>query len=446
MAAQNKVTLTIAGDAASLQRATRQAAQATDQLANHTRSLDSQLHQLRSTAGGTAAGVDGLMYSVRAFGGEVPQAAQSTYSLALGISQLAHGARESVPAMKQWASSMTLGRTAGLGLGSAIGVVGLKMEGSLTSAGTYVRALKDMNYALATDVNVVGKHIPLLGKLTGMWKSNADSASQAAHATYDYANALKAAQNALAQNGLGVGGFPDDPDGMAFSASILDGTNAQSAQFMQNLQDNADQAAELQRASAKSAAAVSKGISDAARAAKEAAAQAKQDMLAAQKSIAQAVRGIMDAFKPQFDLDTGSTDGYSRVGDTRGGAAGGLIANLRKQAADTIKLRKDIDKLAKMGLDKGLLSTLVQGGLASLPAAEDLLHGGKLEIGQANKYAGQINSASNTIASREVARNLSKKDLHTLEVKVTGGDADLVKLVRKWVRNNGGNVQSVLGS
>jgi hypothetical protein len=89
---------------------------------------------------------------------------------------------------------------------------------------------------------------------------------------------------------------------------------------------------------------------------------------------------------------------------------------------------------------------LVAGGLDSLPAAEDLLKGGKAEIGQANYYAGRINVRSNTIAAEETARDLTKADKKELHINVSGGDADLVKLVRKWVRNNGGNVQSVLGS
>jgi hypothetical protein len=371
----------------------------------------------------------------------------------VALSDMAQGLQRVVPAAKEFAETLTVGKLALGGIVAAIATAGVAISAHIDHTGMLNevnRTAADTSYYLADGLNFVGQKIPGVGNALGWLKGKTDDWSKSAHGMVTASDEAAAAQSRLMAQLINTG------NAAAYSnAQVAAARAGQSAygpyktgyKFDENNPGYQDLVYTANMAPPKVSAPKSVGGSvrsaanDAAQAAKEAAAKLKS----AQKTVADAVRGLVESFAPKLDMSNSAT-GYSRIGDTHGGGKSGLIANLKKQADDTLKLRQDLEKLAKMGLDKGLLSQLVAGGLDSLPAAEDLLKGGKAEIGQANYYAGRINVRSNTIAAEETARDLTKADKKELHINVSGGDADLVKLVRKWVRNNGGNVQSVLGS
>ncbi len=165
-------------------------------------------------------------------------------------------------------------------------------------------------------------------------------------------------------------------------------------------------------------------LKDQAQKAKEAA----QSLKEAKNSLRDAAQGIADSFKPILDA-TSDQAALKLFPDKNGG----VIGHLRKQLADTVRLKKDLDALSKKGLSKSLLSGLVGGGLESLPAAEELLQGNNASV--ASGLSAQINAAGGNIASGEVARNAQKKTV--VEINIKGGDDALKKWLRKSIKVDG---------
>lgn len=93
---------------------------------------------------------------------------------------------------------------------------------------------------------------------------------------------------------------------------------------------------------------------------------------------------IAAAFSPHLDDPSSGTS---------------VLDGLKDQLAKTQALQRDLVLLSKNGLNKDLLGQLAAGGIASLPAAEQLAIGGKGAIGAANSYTSGLSSAGNSIGA-----------------------------------------------
>ncbi len=435
MAQSNAVTLTFLANTKPLTEGLRTVQSSAAQAEADLNGVSARSHQLGTAleeAGrqgrATREVMRGVGDAAMFMGGGEGQAIAQTVFLAGAVKDLSRGSGELI-------KSMGLLKLATGGVIAAIATAGVAVSAHIdhTSMLNEIhRTAADSAYYLADGIAHVANVIPGVNTNLGGLVGWLDKASQSAHGLGDEAfYSAQELQKLAAAKEASLFQAPDqNPGGDAFVT----------AADMQNIILNSYTRTSVDDPVARTSTAVRTGASKIKTAADEAAKTLKE----AKASIASAVRSLAEAFKPTLDM-SGPAGGYSRVGDTSGGRGGGLIGNLRKQAQDTLKLRKDLERLSKAGLDKNLLSQLVAGGLASLPAAEDLLSGGAGEIKLANKYDRQITGNANTIAAEQTARNLTKADKAKLEINVKGGDAELVKLVRKWVKSNGGNVQAVLG-
>lgn len=115
-----------------------------------------------------------------------------------------------------------------------------------------------------------------------------------------------------------------------------------------------------------------------------------------------------------------------------------LIEKMRKQLLDTIQLRKDLSRLSSMHLNKDTMKTLIEGGLDSLPAAEEILRGGRVGVGAVNDLNRQINAQAFRIGSSEAQREFKNRDREvTVKFDINGGDAEFKKMFKKWIRTDG---------
>jgi hypothetical protein len=426
---QNKITLTIAGDSTSVERALKRteaaAAHAGTVTARSSKDVANGLHDVRNSANATAASVDGAMYAVRALGGEISPVVQGAYSLSLGFSQMAHGLGTLVPKLKESASSLGVLRLGIVGAAAALGTWAISTEGALSKGSTYTTALKDMNYAVAHNINLVGKHIPLLGHLTGAYEKNANAASLAAHATYDLDAALDKLNNQ--KRIAGTFGIADQNPGgdAAFDQSTLDMMELDPAVLAKQY---AGASASVGSGSAHVAKAVSSGI--------DKIAQAAKDKLARWQGIAdqfsQVAKGIADSLGPKLVAGVASPLMLAK-GTT-------LLDNLKQQLKDTLHLQKDLKALSKAGLKRSLLEQLTAGGLDSLGVADELLGSGKSGIRDVNRTATAINNAAGSIAGQDAARQLadSLKKPQVVELRVgKGGDDILDRWLSKTLKTKG---------
>lgn len=437
MAASNTVTLEFVADTRAFDRGIRDVSAQSKAVEKDLDAVAASTYKMTQQHQAAAKGVRELSVAALTLSSELPPMAKSFALNTLVVGDLAGAYVRIKPAIagviaktKEMSAASLLLRGGIAAAAAATAGWALSMEGSLTKASTYTRGLKDLNYAVATDIDLVGRHIPLLSKLTGWYRSNADAASQAAHASYDYANALKAAADAAAANGLGVGGYPDDPDGMAYSAAVLSGTAGVSDAFFAQLQDNADKAEQLARASStRIASSAASGVSKAIEAAKQKAQQKLADWQQIVDKYEQVGRDIAGALAPKLEAGQGSSL-LIHKGDT-------LIDNLRKQLADTKRLAADIKKLTSSGLSGDLIAQLVAGGLSSLPAADELLAGGKSRISEANKLAKGINKSANGIAAAEAARQFgSAPKVTTIHFDFGKSTNDFKTIFRKALKTD----------
>jgi len=402
MANPNVVKLTFAGDSASLDRAFQQVQKGAADTSAKVEDAGTSAKQMGDkfeTAHFQLRGTQELLRGVGdasvLMGGSLGNAGIQAVFMAGAAKDLAGGLGRLIPLM-------TAERIAAGGIAAAALVAGTAIAAHVDHVSMLTevqRTAADTAYYLTDGLHFVAQGVPVLGGLLGKLKDKTDQMSQSAHgltqSSYDLAAGLAAATAAMAANGLG-GGISNDPDGMAFSAGMLDGTNAQSAQFMQTLQDNADK---VSAAAAKSAHATSSIGSSVSTAINAAAAKAKQklaDWQGIADKFSQISQSIADSLGPK--LSAGTSDYVVIKGQS-------LLDKLKKQLEDTLKFKKDITALSKGGLDQGLIQQLVAGGLASLPAADELLAGGKKEIGSVNSTSRQINAAAGSRVRSGISRS-----------------------------------------
>lgn len=399
--------------------------------------------------------------------GSLPPAAQKMTLTAMAAGDLTKAAimlRPKLEGLKYAAVVAAGGITAaGVAAGAlvaAIGAAGVAISAHIDHTGPFNeinRTAADTTYYLAKAVDFVGQKIPVLGGLLDKGADKADNWSRHAHgmagAAYDLADGVAAANHQLQIN-MGYqfdskGNVTYDPtagpdfDAFSYSDQLLSGTLGGSSAYMQSLQDAADAAAKLQSNASKAA----RGVRGSASTVKSAQNDAAQMLLQGYQSLYDASRqvalGIGQAFAPV--LNATFDNGQNKL-LTMGPNAhkSGVLAGLQQQLADTKRLSKDLDALSKRGLSAGLLSTLAQGGTASLPAAEQLLQGNN--VAQANSAAKGINKYANQIAQGEITRQQKLNVTSTVKFDLSHGESDLKKLIRKWVRvEGGGNVQLALG-
>jgi hypothetical protein len=436
---QNKITLTIAGDSTSVERALKRteaaAAHAGTAVSKSSRDLANGLHETRQSAAGAASAVDGAMYSMRAFGLEIPGVTQNVYAAALGASQLAHGAGELIPKLTTMAAEMSTLKFAAFATAGVLGGVVIAAELG-TAAGN---KLNDM---LGRTPSLAESSANAIRKATG------EVAAYAAALGYANANALQMTKALTTlqyhnQNGTlnDSTGYMQGPVPLDATGRLLNSTNggdtyakAQSDAKKMEAAIAAARSAAM-RASSAGAAAASKASSAAAQA-MEAAIQAAKDKLARWQGIADRfsgiAKGIADSLGPK--LVAGVSSPLMLAKGTS------LLDNLRKQLDDTKHLQGDLAKLSKMGLSRGLLEQLTAGGLGSLGAADELLGSGKSGVHAVNKVAGQINSAAGSIAGQDAARQLadSLKKPQVVELRVgKGGDDVLDRWLSKALKTKG---------
>lgn len=429
MTAQNKVTLTFAGDATSLDRAFKQvqssATHADESVSKSSQHIGEELEKTGRQARGVTEAFRGIGDASLLMGGELGVGAQNL----LIASQAAHGLTKGTGTL---ISTLGLLRFGIIASGVALAGLGLEMESkSAGSANIFEKSIKDVNYALATNVHFVTQGIPIIGGLSKAWLNNADSASQAAHETDAYTNSLAAAQAQMAMNGLGQGSF-SDTDGLGTGMSILDPANGDNAAWMAGLERDA---AVIKTGTAHVAHAVSSGGGSVAKA-MDTAAQAMKDKLAKWQGIADdfsnIAKGIADSLGPKLVQGDQSS--------LRLFPGASMLDKLKKQLADTLHLKKDLAALAKGGLSNGLLEQLTAGGLDSIGAADELLAGGKSGIRAVNKTAGQITAAGGSIAGADAARQFADSLKKPIKVTLSvgkGGDDVLDKWLQKALKTNG---------
>lgn len=419
------VKVVFAADSAQLEAANKRVIASADSVSHHLKDTATQAKYMKTSLTGAAT-------AAQLFGGEMGQTAVNAGYALVAVKDLTKGVGGLVKGMS--GAKLATG-----GFIAAIAAAGVAVSAHIdhTSALNEVeRTGADVAYYGAAALSTLTAKVPVLGGWFDKLRDKTDYLSQSLHnmgqAAYDAS--LQAAQAALVANGLGVGaeeGSEWDP-----SVSLAPGTAA-----YQRLQASADSIKTLKAPKASGGGGGSAGSSiksmanDVAQAAKEAAQKLKQ----ARASVASAVGSIVQALAGH--LEAGDPGQSLMVGGKLLSASKGtsLIDKLRKQADDTKHLATDLKKLAKMGLSKGLLSDLVAGGLDSLPAADELLRGGKSTISTANSLNASITASGTSIASAEVTRNLTKKDLGTIKVDLTGAESDVKKMFRKWLRTDGAN-------
>lgn len=112
-------------------------------------------------------------------------------------------------------------------------------------------------------------------------------------------------------------------------------------------------------------------------------------------------------------------------------ASGSTITQLAQQLDQTQALQRDLALLSKEGLNKGLLSSLVSGGLGSLDVANELALGGQGAVNQANTLAAAINKAGGSIGADEASRTTNVTLTANLQTILKVDGATLANAVQK---------------
>jgi phage-related protein len=196
------------------------------------------------------------------------------------------------------------------------------------------------------------------------------------------------------------------------------------------------------------------GIADKAAQIKEAAqsmVDKLKDKLTEVKDFARDIRSQFRDLGDVTNIDTMLTDAN---GNQTQGGFGALLDGLKKKAADAQKFAQAMKTLRKQGLNQATLDQLRQAGPdGGLAAAQNLVAGGMGGVGQVNALMAQISKIGTAFAAGEARRQFGigpNAGLSGAEAKVIfdvrGGEDDLKRLIRKWIRAEGGNVQKVLGS
>lgn len=426
--AGNTVKLTFVGDSTSLDRSFKKVGAEAESVSHQLKDVSGQAKALKTTMRGAGD-------AAQLFGGQLgANALQAGYALA-AVKDLTKGLAglriSSVLAATGIGAVVAAIATAGVSLAAHIDHTSMANEVS--------RTFNDSNYYLAAGISTLTAKIPWLGAATDSWRDKADAASQAAHGWTDELGRLEV----QAINTGNAAGVANSKVAAMTAKNSAFGPYKTGYKFDSNNPGYQDLVYSRIMMPPKASAAAATKIRGAGNTIADAAKAAAEKIKQARKSLADAMGGIVKALAGQLsakDADTAGTLEHQLNGTfaLEGGQRGAsLLEKLKKQAKDTKKLARDLKALAKMGLDKGLLSQLVAGGLDSLPAAEELLRGGKADINTANVLNAQIQGNAGNIAVAEANRNLNKSARAQVDINIQGGDGDLAKLLAKWIRNNG---------
>ena len=430
MAAGNKVTLTFAGDASLLDRTYNQVQAGGRALEESSKDVAGGLTEVSRTAKGTKEVIRGLGDATVLLGGQLGSTAnqalamtQATFALSKGSAELA----KSLGLVKLATGGVILAiATAGAALAAHIDHTSILNEANRTAA--------DSAYYLSDGLNFLGQKIPGVGGALGWLKGKTDAWSQSAHGMTNAADEAAAAlqnmikfENQSRVNGT-FGIADQNPGGDAFvDQNALDNMELDPKKLA--AQYNAASIRSSAGSSAKAATAAASATKAALDAARQAAEKSLSDWQSTLDKYRNIAKGVADAFAPKLEAaDKGLVlfPGKS------------ALDKLKEQLQQTLKLKQDIAKLTKAGLDSSLLTQIVNGGLDSLPLADQLLASGKGGIRSINSTAAQISTPAGSIAGSEAQREYNQAKTQTLKVDVSGGDGDLKKLIRKWLKTDDG--------
>lgn len=439
MATSNTVTLTFAANTKPLQEGFKQvqtgAAETEAHLARAGQSaqgLGAQMESAGRSARNTREVFRGVGDVSVLMGGSVGQATQSLVLASGAFKDLSRGAGGLI-------EKYGLLRLGALGLVAALGAVAVSATSNQTGFANLgndaARPLAAQFTHIDDIVQKMPNHLGFLGAVTDSvtnkfrgWAGQSETTRGALASLEDQAKATAAALAAAFQASL-LRAPDTNPGGDAFFSSA----------------DAQDIATQVYRSQTPGYADVPKKSSSGGGSTLSAAMKADQQKAQATLSAWQSTldkfrgisQGIQDALSPKLEAGDKGLMLFPGLS---------LLDKLKKQLADTLHLQRDIAALGKAGLNGDLLGSLVQGGLSSLPAADELLAGGKGEISAVNKTASGITKAGGTLAGNEAMRQLNAQKDVKVKIDVTGGENDLKKLIRKWVRvDGGGSVQLALG-
>lgn len=175
-----------------------------------------------------------------------------------------------------------------------------------------------------------------------------------------------------------------------------------------------------------------------------------KEKLAEVKDFAKQIRDSFAAFADVTSIDTVIS---GEGGDTEGGFAK-LLSDLQGRADNAQKFNSALGRLRKMGLNYTTLAQLREAGPESgLKSAEQILGAGSVGVGQVNAAVKSILASGTALGNREAKALYGIDPSKPQKLKVTvGGDikittdiASFIKVLRKEIRVQGGDVQKVLG-
>lgn len=146
-------------------------------------------------------------------------------------------------------------------------------------------------------------------------------------------------------------------------------------------------------------------------------------------------KGVRDAVKGLFEIDVNRDDPM------------GMAHGMKTQLERMKKFVEVIGRLRKMGFNEGLVRGLVDRGPAALEDATELSH---ISVKDTNRVAASVADLRGSFARDEAKRRTGIDPNKPGKVKVTldvkGSDKQMVSLIKKWVREEGGgNVQVAFG-
>lgn len=465
----SKVTIDLVSDTRDFERGMRGAAKATDDLRG---SLDGASHgfgQARSQIKGTQA----LMKGLEATMGANLQASVDTLS---GYANLAKGIKGGlIPALKQGsaaflAMSKTMLATPWGRIAAAVAVVGTAVVATSTDADQMGRAFGALRTGVEYDIGKIREWgNAFLGAL-GVGKGEANEfgyamdelfysteavgdaaltmAAHAKSAALTFGAAIQAdidstsrldgwlrqaAASALKLRiAAQLGGTPDDPDGAFASAAAVAAMNdTMSGPIIPPVV----KAARVKMAK------VAKTMTETwvdefkSALAKPSPLARMQDALAKFNDKVANAKSVKAGLKDLFKLDFADSD-YRNV-----------PAGLKSQLARWEKFIKVFGELRKKGLAPSLLSMFADAGPAALDEMNKVNHA---SIGDINEIAKRgeklVEGWANSETKRQTGVDVNKPGKVKVTLNVSGGDKELVNLIKKWVRvEGGGDVQVAFG-
>lgn len=251
-------------------------------------------------------------------------------------------------------------------------------------------------------------------KSTGWFKSTdkavEESAARLANWAAQAQNAARAI--AIAQQ---LGGTVDDPDGAFASAAAV-------AAAQVNMGEGISSA--FQTGAVKATKSIKSGVDKMAKAATDAFAKVRPRLEAAAQKFQDAI-SLRDSIRGGFGLTFGDDIGHS------------VEEGLRRQVDRFKQFTAKIAALRKQGLDPGLINQFVDAGPGSLDELNRINSGNISTINDLAKQAGATGrNFSNAETLRRTGVDPTKPVKVTLDVK--GGQKELVDLIKKWVRTEGG--------